>query len=293
MYSEAPGKPILVTGSHRSGSTWLASMLALSQDALIAHEPFNIEPWAYALDGLARHWFTYAPALPQDAALEAFSKVLQRRTRKIFLKNQPQYWIPALRRGRLIIKDPIAALSSDWLAKYFDLEVIVLMRHPGVFAASLKRLGWRHPFEHFLDQEMLMQRHLEPYRVEIASKPHDIVEQAAIIWKCLYDVLFTYLDSNPTWLVRKHEVLSGNPVVELRHLYEALGLQWSATVEENVAKYTRRGNPVGAPSGTVHHILRDSAANITHWKETLTEEEIARVHEKTRPISSIHYPNND
>ena len=287
------GKPILITGSHRSGSTWLASMLALSEDSLIAHEPFNIEPWAYALDGLARQWFTYAPALPQHAALEAFSRVLRRRPRKIFLKNEAQHWIPALRRGRLIIKDPIAAISSDWLAKNFDLEVIVLVRHPAAFAASLKRLGWRHPFEHFLNQKMLMHRHLEPYRAEISSKPQDTVEQAAIIWKCLYGTLFTYLNSNPNWLIRKHEVLSGNPVAELKSLYETLGLQWSATVEENVVKYTRCGNPVNAPKGTVHQIRRDSVANITRWKETLTEEEIARVYEITRPISSFYYPDND
>jgi len=145
-------------------------MLALTEDTLVAHEPFNIEPWAYALDGLAKHWFTYAPALPQDAALEAFDKVLRRRTRKIFLKNQPQYWFPPLRGGRLILKDPIAALSSDWLAGNFELEVVVLVRHPAAFAASLKRLNWRHPFEHFLQQEMLMERYLDPYRAEIASK---------------------------------------------------------------------------------------------------------------------------
>ena len=293
MSSGVSRKPILITGSHRSGSTWLASMLALSENSLLAHEPFNIEPWAYALNGLAKYWFTYAPALQQDPALEAFSKVLQRRTRKIFLKNQLQRWIPPLRRGRLIIKDPIAALSSDWLAKNFDLEVIVLVRHPAAFAASLKRLGWRHPLEHFLMQEMLMERHLEPYRAEIASKPEDIIEQAAIIWKCLYDVLFAYVDSNPNWLVRKHEVLSGNPVAELRSLYEALGLQWNATVEEEVVKHTRRGNPVNIPKGTIHHIRRDSAANIMRWHETLTEEEIARVYEITWPISNSYYPNKD
>jgi hypothetical protein len=76
----------------------------------------------YALDGFAKHWFTYAPALPQDAAPEAFGKVLRRRTRKIFLKNQPQRWFSPLRLGRLIIKDPIGALSSDWLARNFALE---------------------------------------------------------------------------------------------------------------------------------------------------------------------------
>jgi hypothetical protein len=286
-------RPILITGSHRSGSTWLASMLALSEDTLIAHEPFNIEPWAYALDGLAKYWFTYAPALPQEGALEAFSKVLKRQTRKIFLKNQPQYWLPPLRRGRLIIKDPIAALSSDWLASNFNLEIIVLVRHPAAFAASLKRLDWKHPFEHFLEQEMLMQRHLEPYRAEIARKPEDIVEQAATIWKCLYGVLFSYLASHPNWLVRKHEVLSSNPVVELRSLYEVLGLKWTATVEENVVKYTRRGNPVSVPKSTVHQLQRDSAANISRWKQTLTKEEITRVYKITRSISGLYYPDED
>jgi hypothetical protein len=293
MTSEASSKPILITGSHRSGSTWLARMLALSDDTLIAHEPFQIESWAYALDGLAKYWFTYAPALPQDAALEAFSKVLERRTRKIFLKNEPQYWIPPLRRGRLIIKDPIAALSSDWLARNFDLKVIVLVRHPAAFAASLKRLDWRHPFEHFLQQEMLMQRHLEPYRAEIERKPEDIAEQAAIMWKCLYGVLFSYVESNPDWLIIKHEVLSTNPVVELRSLYDVLGLKWTTRVEENVVKYTQRGNPVNVPRSTVHQLQRDSAANISRWKEILTREEIAKVFRISQPIFGSYYPDKD
>ena len=64
-------------------------------------------------------------------------------------------------------------------------------------------------------------------------------------------------------------------------------------VEEKVVRYTRSGNPVDAPKGTVHHIRRDSVANMTRWKETLTEEEIARVYEITQPISSSYYQNKD
>jgi hypothetical protein len=293
MISEAPGKPILVTGSHRSGTTWLASILALADHTLMAHEPFNIERWAYALDGLAKRWFTYAPALPQGPALEAFDKVINRRTGKVFLKNQLQHWIPPLRRGRLIIKDPISALSSDWLASNFDLEVIVLVRHPAAFAASLKRLEWRYPFDHFLEQDLLMHRHLEPYRAEIASKPENIVEQAAIVWKCVYAVLFTYLNRNPNWLVRKHEVLSTNPMTELRNLYEVLGLKWTGTVKNEVEKYTRSGNPVVAPEGIVHHMRRDSAAIVSQWRTILTEEEIAQVYEITRPVCGSYYPDKD
>lgn len=290
MTEQASGKPILITGTHRSGTTWLASMLGLAEDTLIAHEPFQIERWAYALDGLAKYYFTYAPALPQDAALKAFEKVLERRTRKIFLKKEPQHWIPPLRRGRLIIKDPIASFSSDWLARNFGLEVIVLVRHPAAFAASLKRLGWRHPFDHFLEQELLMREHLEPYRTEIAGKPQDIVEQAAIIWKCLYSVLFVYLESNPGWIVTRHEDLSSDPMAGLKGLYGTLGLRWTKKVEDGVQEHTHSDNPVSAPRGVVHQMRRDSAANIWRWKEVLTEREVARVYEITRPVSGLYYP---
>jgi hypothetical protein len=154
-------------------------------------------------------------------------------------------------------------------------------------------LNWRHPFEHFLEQEMLMERYLDPYRAEIESRPENIAEQAAIIWKCIYGVLFAYLDSNENWLVRKHEVLSSNPVAELRNLCKALGLEWTKTVEDDVVKYTRSGNPVAAPEGIVHQIRRDSAAIVSRWKEMLTKEEIARVYEITRPVSDSLYSDED
>jgi hypothetical protein len=167
------------------------------------------------------------------------------------------------------------------------------VRHPAAFAASLKRLNWGHPFEHFLEQEMLMERYLEPYRAEFVSKSQNIAEQAAIIWKSIYGVLFDYLDSNTNWLVRKHEVLSTNPVDELRSLCKALGLEWTKAVEDDVVKYTRSGNPVTAPEGTVHQIRRDSAAIVSRWKETLTKEEIARVYEITHSLCGSFYPDED
>jgi hypothetical protein len=167
------------------------------------------------------------------------------------------------------------------------------VRHPAAFAASLKRLNWRHPFEHFLQQGMLMERCLDPYRAEIASRPENIAEQAAIIWMCIYGVLFSYLDSNPNWLVRKHEVLSSNPVAELRNLCKALGLEWTKTVENDVVEYTRSSNLVTAPEGTVHQIRRDSAAIVSRWKEILTKEEIAGVYRITRPVWDRLYTDED
>ena len=58
-------------------------------------------------------------------------------------------------------------------------------------------------------------------------------------------------------------------------------------------KYTRSGNPVAAPDGTIHQIRRDSAAVVSQWKEILTKEEIARVYEITRPVCGSFYSDED
>jgi hypothetical protein len=289
----APGKPVLITGSHRSGSTWLAHMLALAEDTLVVEEPFNIAPWAYALDGLAGHWFTYAPALPRGPALKAFDKVLACKTGRVFPRRQVQRWLPPSRRGRLIIKDPIACVSSEWLAENFELEVILLVRHPAAFAASLKRLQWEFPFDHLLEQDSLMNEHLQPYRAEIEHQPAEVVAQAALLWKCLYSVLFTYLDRNPNWIVRTHEELSLNPIAELKELYEILGLKWTGPVERRMKEHTKQSNPTTAPRGVVHQMRRNSAANTAWWKKALTREEIACLRDITYETSGRYYSERD
>ena len=49
--------------------------------------------------------------------------------------------VPALRDHRLLVKSVHAAMSVEWLAATFDLEVLVLLRHPGAVLASWQSLG--------------------------------------------------------------------------------------------------------------------------------------------------------
>lgn len=266
----------------------------MSRGTLLApQEPFNVGRRAYKLDGLARYWFTYAPALPQDAARAAFGKALEGKTGKVFSERQIQHWLPLTRRGRLILKDPIACFSSEWLANNFELETIVLVRHPAAFAASLKRMKWAFPFDHFLEQDLLMEEHLHPYRAELEDAPTEPVARAALLWKCLYGVLSTYLERNSGWIVKTHEQLSREPVAEIEDLYGRLGLEWTGAVEDRIRGQTKAGNPVAAPEGVLHQMTRDSTANITLWKDVLSREEIARVYETTHDISGHFYSRED
>lgn len=284
-------RPILVTGSHRSGSTWVASMLNLSSGSLMVNEPFNVG--GYALDGLATRWFTYAPALPQNEARNAFSKVVEGKTNEVFSRRKIQHWIPATRRGRLVIKDPIACLSSEWLANEFDLEMVVLVRHPAAFAASLKRLNLTFPFSHFLEQQVLLDEYLAPYQNEIEDTPEHITAQAALLWKCLYTVLFDYVDRNPGWIVRTHEEISLSPISKLRELYEILGLKWTPSVERRIRQQTGEKNPVAAPEGVLHQMRRDSTSNVDLWRSSLSAKEIEHIYNVTYGLARRYYSEDD
>lgn len=60
-----------------------------------------------------------------------------------------------LNRRRPLLHDPLALFSAEWLARRFDFDVVVLIRHPAAFVASVKSLHWEHPFDHFLKQAPL------------------------------------------------------------------------------------------------------------------------------------------
>ena len=51
--------PILLTGSHRSGSTWTGKMLAFSNEIAYIHEPFNLNHNPGIFKARFENWFPY------------------------------------------------------------------------------------------------------------------------------------------------------------------------------------------------------------------------------------------
>lgn len=285
---------VLVTGAHRSGTTWLARMLAFARGTVpLALEPFNPGPGQYALGGLAPYFYMYVPGIEQEAALTIYRRILEGREKRLFGWRQVHRWNPFPTRGRVVVKDPPAALSSEWLAGNFDLGVLVLVRHPAGFASSLKRLGWVFDWDNLLRQEALMRDQLEPFRSEIEARPQGIVEQAAVLWRCVYHVLLTYAGRNPGWIVRTHEELAVNPLREIRELYRILGLEWTARVERRVRGHTNARNPAAAPEGVVHQLRRDSAAAVRTWRKILTEEEVSYLRRSTGEMAARFYSDEE
>src|SRR5438067_1059673 len=148
--SVPPAPPILVTGGIRSGTTWVGRMIASHPRVAFLAEPFNVR----RPPSPVRHFFPYVTEAEQERFHVYVDGVLSHRNPAVY--QVAGSWSRPLRvlarrlrcrwwhfRGyRPLVKDPAALFSSEWLARTFGFQVVLLSRHPAAFVSSLKRLGW-------------------------------------------------------------------------------------------------------------------------------------------------------
>jgi hypothetical protein len=301
------GPPILVTGAHRSGTTWVGRMLALAPDLAYVHEPFSPRTPTGLSPARFDRYFTvvtaenearYGPGLERtlDLRYDLGAQLRSaRRPRDIARIPRDLARLRRTRRSgsRPLMKDPIALLSAEWLAQRFRMNVVVLIRHPAAFAASLKRLGWKHSFATFLDDGRIPHV-LEPFEREIreqAREPGDILSQAGLLWRLLYNAVDGYRERHPEWVFLRHEDASLDPVETFARLYERLGLELTPEARETIARASAPENP--AELTTPHAVELDSAASLGRWREQLTAAEVEQLRERTRDVWPRFYSDED
>ncbi|HSB02992.1 MAG TPA: sulfotransferase [Anaerolineales bacterium] len=296
--------PILVTGTHRSGTTWVGKMLAADAMTAYISEPLNILHRPGVFHAKVRHWYQYICEENEAEYLPAFNDLLEfdyhlwdeirsLRSRRDFLRMGRDFLIfyNGLMRGqRLLLKDPFAVFSTPWFAKRLDCRVVITVRHPAAFASSLKRLNWFFDFQDLLDQPLLMRDHLEDCRDQMRSIPaDDVIGQAALLWKLIYRSVHATRESNPDSLVVRHEDLSLDPVAGYRDLYSSLGLEFTPRVGKFILNSSSSENPAETSRKKVHGFKLDSRANVSVWKKRLTVEEIDRIHKITEEVAPLYY----
>ena len=203
-----------------------------------------------------------------------------------------RYWSNLLRpfNKRLLIKDPIACFSAQWLADNFDMDVIVLFRHPVAFYTSLKRLNWHFDFSNFLNQADLMIDHLNPFTDLIKKESKSYAEEAAILWLCIYYVLDKYIAQNSNWIVKRHEDISLNPINEFKDIYNKLGLNFTNKIKKEIIKYSsgKSSDPI-----KILDLKRDSQSVVKQWLKHVSEEEIITIKNITGALANKYYPENE
>lgn len=303
--------PILVTGSHRSGSTWVGHMLAMSPSVRYIHEPFNIHHDTRFRQAQFDYWFTYVNDQNEADYYKPIKNTIEFRYDFInslkssrcpedyagLAKKYAQSHWYRWSRVRPLLKDPIALFSAEWLSSRFNMDTVVLIRHPNAFAGSLKAKNWTHPFSHFLKQPLLMNEHLQPFKEEIeefANNEKDIIDQAALLWNLIHYMILKYRQDNPNWIYVRHEDLSKDPVTSFSSLFENLKLDFSDHVAKSIESYSfTQASANIQPKHKLHDLNRDSLANIYTWKQRLTSSEIKRLKSKVQKISQEFYSDDE
>lgn len=275
---------LLVTGSHRSGTTWVGQMLCLSGEAGYIHEPFH--------PSLRQSWMRRRPPrlypYVTDGTDGAFRDEIERiaRFRYPVLARLVEVRRPkdvrdlaatlrqaaAYRREQRepLIKDPMALFAAPWFASRFGARPIVVARHPLGVVQSVLRLGWVVEPTSWLDDPLLCRDLIGPWVDDIrALAPDaDIVERAAVAWTVMHGVMARYRAEHPDWYFVRHEDLEADPVGGFASLYASLGMTLDAASADRIAEWALR---------------------TADRRSALSSAQVARVRELTERVSPEFY----
>ncbi len=293
-------KHILVTGSHRSGSTWVGKLITKSSKFIYVDEPFNIgkdhkdSPFCNQFEYLpgrssacqieAKQYINSFHALFSSDVFNTFFKVRSRRDIRRFLSD-----VKSRISRRYVFKDPLALMSAEWIYENYGWDIVILIRHPAAFVASLKVKDWQFYFKYFNDQEDLINIHLKEYADvihEYAANRPDIIKQGILLWNILYSLVFYYQEKyKDQWYFVKHEELSAKPIKEFEKLYQFLEIDFDESVKKHITQST------SSKEQTL--LKRDSKKNILSWQSRLSSEEINEIKEGTKQVWKRFYSEED
>jgi hypothetical protein len=283
----------------------VATVLGLSPGIGYLSEPFNpdIRPILPHLP--VDLWFPYVvegdvpPGLASSVAkrlrfgfplLNELKSVRSVKASLKLVRNYEQFARYRRARGRPLVKDPIALLSTEWLAAQFGAKPVLMVRHPAAFVGSLRIRRETFDFNNFLRQDRLMEEVLSPFarRIENSARHRrGPIEEGALLWTILNTVVFRMKMAHQEWPVMRHEDLCADPISGFRGLFQHFGIEYTERAQRVVEEYSDPRNTVeGNGPADVH---RNSSATRWTWHRRLTTDDVMTVRREVGESAEYFY----
>lgn len=285
--------PILVTGHHRSGTTWVGKVLSKAPRTGYIHEPFNISNNWYYYTNKIKTWFFHI----DESNQEIFHPLLKKTfSFNLSIKDQKKlssekylhylYFFTIFKYYQILqfkplIKDPIAFFSAGWIADEFNCKVIVTIRHPASFVASLKVKKWKFNFNNFYRQKHLMEK-LEPFAAEIEKmslnqEKYSIIDQGILLWRIFAHQTNEYKKKYPNWFIIRHMDLINNPKDSFKKIFEYCDLRFTDKTGKFLERTMSSNNPKEVKN--TNDVFRDTHSLLMLWKKRLSSSEVEKLRE--------------
>lgn len=217
-------------------------------------------------------------------------KLLKRFFRVIF-KNRGSYEFLKVKLYKwkiknLVFKDPLAALSSDFLSTKFNMKVIVILRHPASYFYSMKKQNWGMSPENFLNQNIQIDKFIKNTNELKTREDFSLLEYCII-----YQELLKNVKNNKNFILVRHEDICLNPILEIEKIFNLCNLDFSQNVKKIILDYT--GDKNVKDTNIKNKTKRDSKEIINSWKKKLSKDDIKKIKYFTFELIKDHYPESE
>ncbi len=267
---------VLLAGSGRSGSTWLADVISSLTGMRVIFEP--LLPNMYD-EVSGKFIFTksdhpekegknkeFRLFIKDDAEANALTDSLQ----NVFFGKIPRNeWrdrrLKKLNYHGRIIKEIRANLILPFISANFQkIDIICVLRHPCAVVSSQFYLGWKHDMDEILSQKDLLD-YLPTRFIELAHSLNTDIEKLAFRWALENYIPLTQLPPGAcTYISYEHLVI--NDPSEWEILEKSIGITKADT--DKMKLFNIRGMTLKNKSE-----LKDSKKLISGWREKLASSE--------------------
>jgi hypothetical protein len=296
-------RKILVTGTQRSGTTWLGNILSAGDEVGYIHEPFNTTnakihkspifiPYQYINDQIDKdedsiysNYINYFLNPGVKFFMNSFGPIRNIDSR--YILPGKQILLNGWSNKMQIIKDPFALLSSEWMYHQLGWEIVIIVRHPAAFVLSMVEKKWTVAstvFEKQLnDLKYVYSNHMELVSAYInkPNKRNDLVGCAIMGWQLLHIAIDYFRNQYPDWIIVRHEDISKTPLEYSEKLYNKLQLPYSDAIRKSINK--------SISGETVNGTKRDPIKNMEKWRAKLDSNTIERIKRETYTIGRKFY----
>lgn len=258
------GRSILVAGVGRSGTTWLANVIASQLSCRIIWEPFNpqtVDEFSGFPDFLYRRRGSSDPEL-----LSFATRVLEGAVRNSWVDRE----ILRFRFDCRLVKVIRANLMLGWLRERFpELPLIFMTRHPCAVVLSRMQAQWgaRDDLDALLAQPELAQDFLQS-RTEEIDKAQSLEAQHALLW-CIQHLVPMRQLQGERFLCLFYENLCLRPEEEIARIFGYLERPYRSSVFKIL----------DTPSKTAlsSSAIRTGEDRITNWARRLSPRQVGEI----------------